>query len=275
MATKQPSASEAQPAAPVQTESAEAAPTLAINTPATPTMTYIDLATGLPVSAPPPPAAVNAGEIAETPEPEKSTSTEAQPEKQDEHLFTQAEVERIIRDRLDRQKRRYEQLAKGKTDEAESEQPADTEQAAEPAAQNHTPQASTAQPETWKVEIEQIRNQLASVSVEVTQARIGQAIAVEAQRIGVDAGLAAKLIEPAAIEVRDGMPVAESIGKALDALVERYPNLRTMPSLSAANPARTQQRTRTDDDRRNEYFGGGKSSFWDGGGISITTTQEQ
>lgn len=240
------------------------------NPPAVTTTTYIDLGTGLPADAPAPtpPAAVTADGKQEKPNGRDENASDTESE---ERLFSQAEVEKIIRDRLDRQRRRYEQLeAQAKATTEETEPPAG-EQAA-PAPSPEHPQQMT---DAVKAELAQIRTQLASVSVEVTQARIGQAIAVEAQRIGVDAGLAAKLIEPSAIEVKDGKPKPESVAAAINALVAQYPNLRTMPALSAANPARTQQRQRTDDDRRSEYFGGGRSDFWQGGGLAdITTSQE-
>lgn len=274
MATKQSSASDI--AAPLTTtQPAEVTQAPVINTPATTTTTYIDLVTGLPAAAPDTQPAAEKIAVKEDAQPTAQTpDNEAPaPESNDDHLFTQADVEKIIRDRLDRQRRRYEQIAKEQ--DAKAESPADEKT---PAKANEAPApkptTQTEIPDTIKDELSQIRSQLASVSVEVTQARIGQAIAVEAQRLGVDAGLAAKLVEVSAIEVKDGRPVAESISQAIEALVTQYPNLRTMPGLSAANPARTQQRQRTDNDRRQEYFGGGQSAFWNGGGVNITT-QEQ
>lgn len=266
MATKQPSVNDAS-----SSQTATPASVMPHNTPAVTTTTYIDLETGLPTdaSAPTPPAAEKADEKQATGKPDGEAASDTEPE---ERLFSQAEVEKIIKDRLDRQRRRYEQLeAKATTEEAE---PSAGEQAAPSPS---SPPASTPQmTDDVKAELAQIRTQLASVSVEVTQARIGQVIAVEAQRLGVDAGLAAKLIDSAAVEVTDGKPKPESVAAAIKALVEQYPNLRTMPGLSAANPARTQQRHRTDDDRRSEYFGGGRSDFWYGGGLAdITTQQEQ
>lgn len=275
MATKQPSASDI--AAPLTTtQPAEVTQAPVINTPATTTMAYIDLETGLPAAPPDTQPAAEKIAVKEDAQPTAQTpDTEAPaPEPNDDHLFTQADVEKIIRDRLDRQRRRYEQIA-AKEQDAKADEPADDKTPAKAdEAPAPKPTTQTEIPDTIKDELSQIRSQLASVSVEVTQARIGQSIAVEAQRLGVDAGLAAKLVDVSAIEVKDGRPVAESISQAIEALVTQYPNLRTMPGLSAANPARTQQRQRTDNDRRQEYFGGGQSAFWDGGGVNFTT-QEQ
>jgi len=223
------------------TTSEPSQPTTPHKQPAQSTITYIDAKTGLPVD----PATVAAEQ------PEKETAQPKQAEKgEGERVFTQAEVEALIKDRLDRQRRRYEQLdAKGDADAGKQE-----------AA---------------------LSEQLASLQAEMTafrtQARtaaISAAVAVEAQRQGIDAGLAAKLIDANAIELAEtGAPKADSLKKALETLLTEHPNLRLQPALTAPNTARGQQAVRTDADRHRDYFTGGGGSFWQGGGVVNNDTQ--
>ena len=207
------------------------------------TVTYVDARTGLPV------APATAAE--EKPEPKQQASeppaqqpANGKTNSQQERIFTQAEVEALIKDRLDRQRRRYEQL--GKEDDAE-----------EAKAEASVSAQMTA-----------LRAQIDALSQQSKRAAVQAAVAVEAQRQGIDAGLASKLIDIGAIEMADtGAPKAESLKKALESLLAEHPNLRIMPGLTAPNTARGQQAQRTDADRYQEYFAGGGGSFWQGGGV--------
>lgn len=223
--------------------------------PATSTTTTYDFATGQPMNVSQG-TENNPGSGQQTEAVETAEAAEQQAEV-DAKLFTQEELESIIKDRLDRQRRRYQQLAKGQgqaTEEAESQE-----------AETSTEQPA---PPDNNAELEAIQSQLADVGAEVKQARIATAIAVESQRQGIDAGLAAKLIEDSNVEFENGQPTTESVQAALNSLVAQYPNLRTMPPLTASNPARSGQAVRNDSDRWQDYFGGGNSPFWHGGGVS-------
>lgn len=199
-------------------------------------MTYVDAKTGAPVD----PATVAAQQpVKETAQP-KQAETKGESDK----VFTQAEVEALIKDRLDRQRRRYEQLdTKGEADSVKQEA------------------ALAEQMASLKAEMDAFRTQART-------AAISAAVAVEAQRQGIDAGLAAKLIDANTIEIADnGAPKTDSLKKALETLLTEHPNLRLSPALTAPNTARGQQAVRTDADRQRDYFSGGGGTFWQGGGV--------
>ena len=203
-------------------------------------MTFVDARTGAPVDP--------ATAAEPKPEPKQQASepkAEAPaPNGKAEKTFTQTEVEALIRDRLDRQKRRYEQI--GKEDDAE-----------EAKAEAAITQQVTA-----------LQAQIDALTQQSKRTAVQAAVAVEAQRQGIDAGLASKLIDLGTIEMADnGAPKADSLKKALESLLTEHPNLRIMPGLTAPNTARGQQAQRSDEDRYRDYFSGGGGTFWQGGGV--------
>lgn len=204
------------------------------------TVAYVDAKTGLPVE--PATAAEQKPELKrQASEPQaQQPNGKAEAASQPERTFTQAEVEAIVKDRLDRQRRRYDQIGK----EGDAEEAATSAQMAA------------------------LQAQIDTLSQQSKRAAVQAAVAVEAQRQGIDAGLASKLIDIGAIEMADtGAPKPESLKKALESLLAEHPNLRIMPGLTAPNTARGQQAQRTDADRYQEYFAGGGGSFWQGGGV--------
>ena len=222
-------------------------PTPQAKRPVESTIVYVDASTGLPVDP--------ATAAEPKPEPKRQASEPkaqaqqpangaAEPSEKQERTFTQAEVDALIKDRLDRQRRRYDQIGKeGDADEAKAEA------------------AVSAQMATLQAQID-------ALSQQSKRAAVQAAVAVEAQRQGIDAGLASKLIDIGAIEMGEtGAPKADSLKKALESLLTEHPNLRIMPGLTAPNTARGQQAQRTDADRYQEYFAGGGGSFWQGGGV--------
>lgn len=223
----------------------------------TATETVIDFATGLPVtsSTPTPTPAARAPEPSDTPAAAAAPSAEGptgepKPAQKGERMFTQAEVEAIVKDRLSRVK----QEGQKKADRVAAEVDA-------------VEQVVTAQ-------LTDLQTQIANLTTQQTAAAVRTEIAVAAQRMGVDAGLATKLIDWQTVKVKDGQPESASVQAALDALVAEHPNLRVMPALSPANPARSQSGGRSDADRQREYFGGGGGSFWQGGGVVMPTSGE-
>jgi hypothetical protein len=186
---------------------------------------------------------------AEKPQPERAPAP-VKPEPS-ERTFTQADVDQMIKERLQRERGKF--------------------------ADYETLRTAAGELEAVKAELAKLKGQAESASGEAARLRVETAIVSAAAKLGFTDPLdAVRLVDISKLPADDA---AGGLDAALRSLAETKPYLvrRNAPALSPANPSRetAQPIGRSDAERRAEYFGGGASSFWDGRGSSISTKTEE
>lgn len=168
--------------------------------------------------------------------------------------FTQSELDGIIAQRLEQERRKY-------ADYNDLRQRVQTYE-----AQEHQQQTQSAE---RLQQLEQQNQQLTTVSREKA---IEAAIAKAAGAIGLDPEAATKLADLGALSVDEAGNVTNA-DVVVKSVAERFPGLlkRPMPQVNAVNPpVGATVPTRTDQTRRAEYFGGDGAGFWNSGGVRWT-----
>jgi len=166
--------------------------------------------------------------------------------------FTQTEVDRIVSERLKREREKFGDYgdlkkAAAKLKEIEDSQKSESDKLLD--------------------ELEKLKTQNARLQDEQTQMRLEQAVVTEATKQKfARPELAFKLLDRSTIQVTDGK--IEGVEAAVKALSVTYPELleTTSPRISATNPARGGQSGETDAERRSRIFGGGSSPIGSGPG---------
>lgn len=168
-------------------------------------------------------------------------------------VFSQSELDTIIAQRLEQERRKYADYPTllQKVQAFEATQGQQQQQSAERLQQ-----------------LEAQNQQLASTSKEKA---IEAAIAKAAAPLGLDPDAALKLADLGALTVDDAGNVTNA-DAVVKSVAERFPGLlkRPMPQASAVNPpASAIVPERTDAHRRAEYFGGHGGAFWNSGGVRL------
>lgn len=179
--------------------------------------------------------------------------------------FSQADVDRIVKERLERERGKhsdYDALksAAAKWQEVQDSQKTELQKAMEKAAE--------------------LQEQNARLSQERTELLIRSAVVAEASKLGfVDPGDAYRLVDLAKIKITDGGEV-QGAAEALGEIAQAKPYLlgRGGSGVGATNPARGgAQQGETDADRRERLFGRGQSVLGraTGGGVYRPVLKEQ
>lgn len=171
--------------------------------------------------------------------------------------FTQADIDRILKDRLAQQAKQYADYDTLKAKVQTAEDAAKTE--AEKMADRLK-------------ELETQNQQLAQARRELT---IRSAIGEAASKAGLPADATFKLVDQTQIVVNEAGQV-ENAEVLVKGVAEAYPGLvrATMPRMAAANPGRSSEPAgRSDADRFRDYFQGGGGGFWSGGGMRVSDSQ--
>lgn len=175
---------------------------------------------------------------------ENAGNTQTQAEK----TFTQAELENILKQRLEQERKKYadydELKAKvsGIEDSSKSKQQGDTERL----------------------------QSLEAQTKKLVRDKQELAIKLAAKDVGLDDVAAIKLIDESEIKIEnDEVTNAADLVKAV---AEKYPGLvqkRNTVNVPAINQSKSAAPTaeQFNQNRRREYFGGGNSNFWTGGGV--------
>jgi len=166
--------------------------------------------------------------------------------------FTQADVDRIVSERLKRERDKFGdykdlQAAAAKLKAIEDSQKSESDKLLEA--------------------METLKAQNARLQDEQVQMRLEQAVVTEATKQKfARPELAFKLLDRSTIQVTDGK--IEGVEAAVKALSEAYPELleTSTPRISATNLARGGQSGETDAERRSRIFGGGSSPIGSGPG---------
>lgn len=172
---------------------------------------------------------------------------------QQERTFTQAELNAIINQRLEQERRKY-------ADYETIQQQLTTLQAGQQSQQQQVQQ------------LEQQNQQLAVVSKEKA---IEAAVAKAAGVIGLDPEAALKLADLKALTVDESGNVTNA-ADVVKAVAERFPGLlkRQLPTVNAINgqAGATLTPEQKEAQFRQEFFGGNTKSFFGGGGVILPTS---
>jgi hypothetical protein len=177
--------------------------------------------------------------------------------------FSQADVDRIVKERLERERGKYAdydtlKTAAAKWQETQDAQKTELQKAMEKAAG--------------------LQEQNARLSQERTELLIRSAVVAEASKLGfVDPSDAYRLIDLAKVKVSDAGAV-EGVAQELDGIAKGKPYLLGRSNVGATNPARGGAQGETDADRRERLFGRGASILGNanrGGGVYRPTLKEQ
>lgn len=190
-------------------------------------------------------------------QPTPGATGEPTEQEQPAKVFTQSDIDRIVKDRLAQQAKQYADYDTLKAKVQTIEDAAKTE--AEKMADRLK-------------ELETQNQQLAQARQELT---IRGAIGEAASAAGLPAEAAFKLVDQSQIKVSEDGQV-ENAAELVKAVAETYPGLlrQTMPRVSPVNPARsTEPAGRSDADRFRDYFQGGGGGFWAGGGMRVPDNQ--
>lgn len=211
----------------------------------------IDFETGQPVDDAPP-AETGDGNDQRQHSPDTSTGDG------ESQVFTQEDVNKIIADRLERERKKYSdyeelKVAAEKLEAMQAEQEEEEKVLAEKLADS----------EARRRELE----------IEAQERRIQNVVLTEAARMGFNDPSDAYLhVSVSNLELDEaGQPV--NVTEQLEALKESKPYLfdrKAIPQVDPSNATRDdQQPGRTDSDRRREYFGQGGGQIWEGGGLRV------
>jgi hypothetical protein len=169
--------------------------------------------------------------------------------------FTQADMDRVVKERLERERKKFADYgdlkkAAAKLKEIEDAQKSESDKLLE--------------------ELEGLKEQNARLQQERIQMSIEQAVAAEAQRQKfARPELVYRLLDQDAIQVTEAGKI-EGVESAVKALSEAYPELlETTPRMSPTNLARGGQSGETDAQRRARIFGGGTSPVGSGPGAGV------
>jgi hypothetical protein len=179
------------------------------------------------------------------------------PPAQETTTFTQADVDRILKERLAQERKKYADYdtLKAKVQEAEA--------------------ASLTEAEKTAKRLQELEAQNQQLATERRELSIRAAITEAAAAAGFPAEAAYRLIDKAALTMADDGKVTNA-AELVKGVVEAYPGLvrNPAPRVPAANPPRSAEiASRTDGERFREYFGGGGSNFWSGGGVRVPDNQ--
>ena len=170
---------------------------------------------------------------------------------QDKRVFTQEELDRILKERIERERRKYADYDELKAKLTEIEESQKTEE------------------EKLRERLAELEQQAQTAQMELQEKALRLAIAAEASKVGLDPEAAYRLADLSKVEIDDdGQVVGAS--DVVQEVAENYPGLLKQPTprTSPANPARSSgPAKKTDADRIREYFSGGGGGFWQGGGV--------
>jgi len=170
-----------------------------------------------------------------------------------EKAFTQADIDRILKDRLAQQAKQFSDYdsLKAKVQKMEDAAKSESDKLADRLKQ-----------------LESENQQLAAARRELT---IRTAISDAASAAGLPAEAAYRLVEQSRVDVNDA-GVVTNAADLVKAVAEAYPGLirQATPRVAATNPARSVEvGTRTDAERFQTYFQGGSGGFWSGSGVRM------
>jgi len=174
-----------------------------------------------------------------------------------ETAFTQADVDRILKERLAQERKKYADYdaLKAKVQEVEA--------------------ASLTEAEKTAKRLQELESQNQQLASERRELSIRAAITEAAAAAGLPADAAYRLIDKAALTIADDGTI-QNAAELVKGVVEAYPGLvrNPTPRVPAANPPRSAEiAARTDSERFRDYFGGGGSNFWGGGGVRVPDNQ--
>lgn len=176
---------------------------------------------------------------------------------QETTAFTQADVDRILKERLAQERKKYADYdtLKAKVQEVEA--------------------ASLSEAEKTAKRLQELETQNQQLASERQELSIRAAITEAAAAAGLPADAAYRLIDKTALTTADDGKI-QNAAELVKGVVEAYPGLVRNPSprVPAANPPRSAEIAgRTDGERFRDYFGGGGSNFWGGGGVRVPDNQ--
>jgi len=182
------------------------------------------------------------------------TGDEPQAQPDTVETFSQGDIDRIVKERLVQERKKYADYAdlKAKVTAAEDATKTETERM----------QAKMTELETANQTLAQERQELAVRSV----------IVEAAAAAGLPADAALKLVDRTQLKTDEAGQIINAT-ELVQAVATAYPGLlrQTMPRVTAANPARsTEPAGRSDADRFRDYFQGGDQGFWRGGGVQTS-----
>lgn len=189
-----------------------------------------------------------------------ATGAVVQPSQTATDTFTQADLDRIVKERLSQERKKFADYDALKAKVTAQEEASKTE--------------SEKLAERLKT-LEAQNQQLASERRELS---IRAAITDAAAAVGLPADAAYRLIDKAQVTINEDGTIANAT-ELVKAVSEAYPGLvrsngAQTPRVAAANPARSAETVgRTDADRFRDYFTGGGRGFWGGGGVRQPNTQ--
>lgn len=182
--------------------------------------------------------------------------------KTEEKTFSQTDLNRIVRERLDRERQKY------------ADYDAMKEQAAKWAEHE---EAQKSEQQKLEDKLAKAQEENARLREQHTHALIKSAIVAEAQRQGfTDPDDAYSLINLAEVTVSEDGKI-EGLTKLLEDLGNVKPYLLTekQPRVSATNAPRGQGQVEADAERRKRLFGGGQDILTQGGGVFLNLKETQ
>ena len=169
--------------------------------------------------------------------------------------FTQEQLEGIVKQRIERERKKYADYEDIK---------------AKAALYNQTLEGQKSEQQKLQEQLAETQAQLLAREVEAKTSTLKSAVIQQAATKGfTDPEDAFRLIDAAELTLQDDGTVA-GLAPALDKLLRAKPYLarKQTPAQQAVNVSRdAAPATRTDKDRWNEYFGGRHGQFWQGDGV--------
>lgn len=182
-----------------------------------------------------------------------SGENDGQQPAQPARTFTQSELNAIIQQRVEQERRKY----------------ADYDTLKQQVTALQTGQQSQQQ------QVQQLEQQNQQLTVQSRGAAIEAAIAKAAGAIGLDPEAAMKLGDLSKVTVNEDGSVANA-AEVVKAVSERYPGLlgRRLPVVAPVNGAASVVPTQAEREAqfRQEMFGGNARGFWGGGGVVLPTS---
>lgn len=190
-------------------------------------------------------------------QPTTGATVEKTPPAQEPSAFTQSDVDRILKERLAQERKKFSDYdaLKAKVQEVEA--------------------ASLTEAEKTAKRMQELEAQNQQLAAERRELSIKAAVTDAAAAVGLPAEAAYRLIDKAALTMADDGTV-QNAAELVKGVAEAYPGLirNPTPRVPAANPPRSAEIAgRTDGERFREYFGGGGSSFWSGSGVRVPDNQ--
>jgi len=167
--------------------------------------------------------------------------------------FTQAELNTIIQQRLEQERRKYADYDSVRQQLTELQQGQQSQQA----------------------QVQQLEQQNQQLSAQTKEKSIEAAVAKAAGAIGLDPEAALKLADLKALTVDEAGNVTNA-ADVVKSVAERFPGLlkRPLPTVNAVNAAAGATLTPEQKEAqfRQEFFGGNAKSFFGGGGVVLPTS---